>query len=185
MRVLWAMAGSSLLFQLFQRDWGIDTFGPVHAFELALPILCLTIAGARHLGDLQIARGFSAALLAALILTAWTGFVPVRLRAVRQIAAHINVALQAPQKAGLTRAIVFAPVPFTTMCGGTPAHFVFFRPTNDPDLRNDILWVNDLGLEENRRFVAAMGGDRPGYVLRWTPNCDVTLGPVATSTSSR
>ena len=52
-RVLWAMAGSSLLFQLFQRDWGIDTFGPVHAFELALPILCLTIVGTRNLNELR------------------------------------------------------------------------------------------------------------------------------------
>ena len=36
-RLLWAMVGSYLLLMLFQRDWGIDTFGPVHAFELVSP----------------------------------------------------------------------------------------------------------------------------------------------------
>jgi hypothetical protein len=180
-RVVWAMAGASLLFQLFQRDWGIDTFGPVHAFELALPVMCLTIVGVRYLGEFLTPRGFPGALLAALILTAWTGFVPVRLAAVQQVAAHINVALDAPRKAGLTRAIVFAPHPFAPLCGGTPAHFVFFRPSNDPDLSNDVLWVNDLGPAENGRFLATVGGNRPGFRLRWTPECRVELEPVSAS----
>jgi hypothetical protein len=48
-RVLWAMFGSFLLLMLFQSDWGIDSFGPVHAFEVSLPILCLTIVSARNL----------------------------------------------------------------------------------------------------------------------------------------
>ncbi len=50
-RLLWTMVGSYLLVMLFQRDWGIDTFGPVHAFELSLPILGLTMAGARNLSE--------------------------------------------------------------------------------------------------------------------------------------
>ena len=83
---------------LFQRDWGIDTFGPVHAFELSLPILVLTIAGAKNLSerltwaqneDVDPLRwrwaAFAPSLLAALIVTAWLGFVPVRLEGVRQI----------------------------------------------------------------------------------------------------
>ncbi len=162
------MVGVSLVVQLFQNDWGIDTFGPVHALELALPILCLTIVGARYLSHWPVSSGFGAALLAALILTAWTGFVPIRLQAVRQIAAHLNVALRAPEKVGLTRAIIFAPRPFAPPCGGAPKHFVFFRPTNDPDLTNDILWVNNVGPEENRRFVETLGGNKPGYTMRWT-----------------
>jgi hypothetical protein len=177
-RVLWTMTAASVLFQLFQRDWGTDTFGPVHAFELSLPILCLTIVGARQLTERMTPRGFPAALLAALIVTAWVGFIPVRLQAVRQIAAHINVALHAPDKAGLARAVIFSPRPFASPCGGSPRHFVFFRPTNDPDLENGILWVNDLGPEENRRFLSAVGGDRPGFGLRWTSRCDVELDPV-------
>jgi hypothetical protein len=174
-RILWGMVGVSLVVQLFQNDWGIDTFGPVHALELALPILCLTIVGARYLSHWSVSSGFGAALLAALILTAWTGFVPIRLQAVRQIAAHLNVAFRAPEKVGLTRAIIFAPRPFAPPCGGAPKHFVFFRPTNDPDLTNDILWVNNVGPEENRRFVETLGGNKPGYTMRWTSQCEVAL----------
>ena len=179
LRVLWGMVGCSLLAQLFQNDWGVDTFGPVHALELVLPILCLTIAGARYVNDRAEWRGFGAALVASLIITAWAGFVLVRLQAVRQIAAHINLALEAPQKAGLTRAIIFASRPFTSDCHGGPKHFVFFRPTNDPDLANDILWVNDVGLEEDRQFVDAIGGNRSGYRMHWTSTCEVALEPLA------
>jgi len=102
-RLLWWMFGSYLLMMLFQRDWGIDTFGPMHAFELALPVLVLTIVGARDLSerltwaqteDVHPPRwrwsAFPPALLAALMVTAWLGFVPVRLEAVRQIAAHVK-----------------------------------------------------------------------------------------------
>ncbi len=191
-RVLWGMFGSYLLLMLFQRDWGIDTFGPVHAFELSLPILGLTIAGAKHLSErLTWAQSegvdrvhwrwpvFAPSLLGALIVTAWLGFVPVRLEAVRQIAAHINIALRAPEQAGLHRAVIFAPRPFAPRCSGVPAHFVMFRPVNDPDLRNDILWVNHLSLEEDRRLVESLP-DRTGYLMEWTPRCDVTLRPLAT-----
>jgi hypothetical protein len=118
-------------------------------------------------------------LLAALIVTAWLGFVPVRLEAVRLIAAHVNRALQAPQRSGLHRAVIFAPWPFAAQCKAGPSHFVGFRPVNDPDLRNDILWVNHLDIEEDRRLVETLG-DRTGYVLLWTPTCDVTLLPLAT-----
>jgi hypothetical protein len=91
----------------------------------------------------------------------------------------VNIALRAPEKAGLHRAVIFAPLPFAPRCGVVPAHFVFFRPVNDPDLRNDILWVNHLSIEEDRRLVESLTG-RTGYVMRWTPKCDVTLLPLAT-----
>ena len=189
-RVLWAMFGSFVLLMLFQSDWGIDTFGPVHAFELSLPIIALTIAGAKNLGErLTWARSaaeppqwawsvFAPCLLAALIVTAWLGFVRVRLEGVREVATHVNIALQAPARSGLHRAVIFAPWPFAPRCGGFPGHFVVFRPINDPDLRNDILWVNHVSVEDDRRLVATLG-DRPGYVLRWTPECTVRLLPLA------
>jgi hypothetical protein len=196
-RLLWAMSGSYLLLQFFQRDWGIDTFGPVHAFEIALPVLGLTIAGAKTLGERLTwqERGgadasagsrvrFAPALVAALMVTTWLGFVPVRLEGVRQIAAHLNTALQAPARAGIDRAVVFTPFPFAPPCGATPKHFVLFRPVNDPDLANDILWVNHVSLDEDRRLVETLG-DRPGYLMRWTSKCDVALTPLAQDPANR
>ncbi|MDH3254091.1 MAG: hypothetical protein OEM62_03790 [Acidobacteriota bacterium] len=191
-RILWAMTASYLLLNLFQKDWGVDTFGPMHAFELALPILILTIVGAHNLSRwLSGAQAqspdqaswrwsaLSPALLAAAIATAWIGFVPVRLAAVRQIADHLNVALEAPKEANLSAAVVFSPWPFAPPCGGSPNHFVLFRPVNDPDLQADVLWVNHIDIEENRRLMETLPG-RTGYVLRWTSECDVELLPLAT-----
>lgn len=190
-RLLWAMSASYLLVLFFQRDWGIDTFGPLHAFEMSLPILMLTIVGARRLAErLTWAAentketptwqwaALSPALLGSLIVTAWLGFVPVRLDAVRQIAAHVNLALRAPEKADLHHAVVFAPWPFAPRCDATPASFVFFRPTNDPDLRNDVLWVNHLDVQADRQLIQALPG-RTGYLLAWTRECRVRLLPLA------
>ncbi len=187
----WAMVGSYLVLMLFQRDWGIDTFGPVHAFELTLPVLVLTIIGARDLSARLAWRDshsssprwqwsvFPAFLCAALTVCAWVGFVPVRLHAVRQIAAHLNVALEAPERQGLHRAVIFAPWPFAPSCEIVPHAWVYFRPVNDPDLRNDILWVNHVDLENDRRLMATLPG-RTGYLMQWTPTCEVTLRPLAT-----
>jgi hypothetical protein len=183
-RILWAMLGSYFLLLMFQHDWGIDTFGPVHAFEASLPIIGLTVAGASTLGRLSAKTGtrertlLAPSLVAALIVTAWLGFVPIRLAAVGQIARHVNTALEAPERAGIDRAVVFAPFPFAPRCGGVPSHFVLFRPVNDPDLVNPILWVNHVSLSEDRRLVESLG-DRPGYVMRWTPRCEVTLVPLS------
>ena len=118
-------------------------------------------------------------LVVSSIVVSCLGFAPVRLRGVHQIAEHVNVAWQAPDRAGLHHAVVFAPFPMAPPCGGTPSHFVLFRPPNDPDLRNDVLWVNTLDDAENRRLVDNMTG-RAGYILRWTPDCKVSLLPVAT-----
>jgi hypothetical protein len=183
-RVLWAMVGSFLLLMSFQNDWGIDTFGPVHAFEFSLPVLLLTVVGAQRLHD-HLSGGdetatawiSSPALLGALIVTAWVGFVPVRLDAVRRIADHVNVALRAPEQAGIHKAVIFSPLPFAPKCGLDPTHFVFFHPANDPWLQNDILWVNTLEDSVNRQFLQTIP-DRPGYKLQWLRDCTVRLTPV-------
>jgi hypothetical protein len=182
----WGMIGSYLFMMLFQRDWGIDTFGPLHAFELSLPILILTLVGLRNIRAWLAKRAgarllppplFAPSLLVALMAASWVGFAPVRLTAVHQIAAHINKALQAPEKARLHRAVVFAPFPFAEPCNYTPNHFVLFHPANDPDLHNDVLWVNHVSLEEDRRLVDRLP-DRTGYVLTWSARCDVALQPL-------
>ena len=191
-RLLWVMTASSLLPLLFQRDWGVDTFGPVHAFELGLPILMLSIVGAQsfsHRLSTAQARSrpsaswrwsaFSPALLVALIATAWTGFVPVRFTAVRQIASHVNTALAAPRNRRLDDAVIFSPWPFAPPCSGSPNHFVLFHPVNDPDLKADVLWVNHIDIEENRQLIETLPG-RVGYVMRWNQECDVELLPLAT-----
>ncbi len=176
LRLVWGMAASFIGLMMFQRDWGIDTIGPVHAFELSLPIIVLTIVGANSLTD-RVMPLLSPCLLGALIATAWIGFVPVRLEAVRQIAEHVNTALLAPERQGLHQSLVFAPWPFAPQCKPMPAHFVWFHPTNDPDLQNDILWVNHIDVNQDRRLLD-LYPERRGYVLRWNDKCDVVLEPL-------
>ena len=190
-RLFWGMLAAYVSLQFFQRDWGLDTFGPVHAFEMALPVMALTIAGlanlSRHLswrddGEIRSSvvgwGAFAPSLLAALIITAWLGFIPIRLQGVAQIASHLNVALRAPERAGIDRAVIFSAMPFAPPCGTSPSHFVFFRPVNDPYLANDVLWVNHVNPEEDRRLLASLSGDRPGYTMRWTSPCNVVLEPI-------
>ena len=61
------------------------------------------------------------------------------------------------------------------MCHAKPTHnFAFFRPNNDPDLQNDVLWVNNLSLDENRKLMSHFPG-RSGYVLLRRKDCRVML----------
>ncbi len=195
-RLLWAMAGTGLVFLVFQRDWGVDSFGPLHAFELALPILCLTIVGSAALSatlaeatpsadpaapEAPRWAALPAIALALSIALAWVGFVPIRWAAVRSIASQVNEALLAPERAGLHHAVIFSPLPFVPPCNeAAPRSFVLFRPVNDPDLRNDILWVNQLDAAAEKRLLETLPG-RSGYTLSWTADCRVTLEPLAPS----
>ena len=189
--VLWWMCGSYLLLMMFQHNWGIDTFGPTHAFELSLPIIGLTVIGTMNLSRRRETvpnvdsycpsparwTTLSPACLAALMATAWLAFVPVRLKAVGQIATHVNAALHAPSAAGVRRGLIFTRRPFAPLCHDLPSHFVLFRPTNDPDLRNDVLWVNHLSPEQDQHLTKLFG-DRSGYLLRWTAECQAVLVPI-------
>jgi hypothetical protein len=181
-KVVWAMSVSFLVLALFQTDWGIDTFGPVHAFELALPVLVLTVVGIRNL-DRRLssmadrARLSAEALLAGIIITSLVGFTPIRLWNVKAIADRTGAALRAPTDAHLHNALIFAPFPFSPPCHGEPNHFVFFRPINDPDLHNDVLWVNRLDNERNSELCRLL--KRNCVVMTWSTDCTVSLTPLS------
>jgi hypothetical protein len=176
-RVLWAMVASALVFFSFQTDWGIDSFGPVHSFELSLPILVLSALGARRLQTRTERPLFAPGLLAGLVISAQIGFVPVRFHALHQITTHVEKALEAPERIGLHNAVIFTPLPFAPPCGKMPRHFVHFMPVNDPDLHADILWVNNISPDENRLLLREFP-DRHGYVMRWSEECEVQLTPI-------
>jgi hypothetical protein len=90
----------------------------------------------------------------------------------------VDAPFAAVREAGLGRAVVFAPRPFTPQCIAAPTgHFLFFRPNNDPALRADVLWVNHLSVEEDRRLMARFPGRR-GWLLRWLPGCRASLRPL-------
>lgn len=182
--VWWAAAMTSLVPHLWASDPGIDAFGPVHYFELGLAFWALSLIGLERAATMldravgPRARRWPAALLIAGLVTSLLAYVPVRLRNLERMAESINLPEQAAFAAKLQDAVIFAPWPFVHACAGAPTrHHVRFRPNNDPELRNRVLWVNHLSVEENRRLMAHFP-DRRGFVMIWTGDCRVRFLPL-------
>lgn len=172
-RVAWSSVACFVAVHFFVADSGVDTYGPVHFFELSLPLLLLCGIGYARLRELsarwwpQLTPAWTSALLASLLLASLAGFVPVRLASVRRVADNVNMPADAVRQAGLTNAVVFTAGLFTPQeCAAPTRHFVYFRPNNDPALKNDILWVNHLGWEVDHDLMKYFPG-RAGYLLQW------------------
>lgn len=189
-RLFWASFACYLAVHFFLDDIGIDTFGPLHFVEIALPVLVLSIAGLRGLFkagrklDRQLEAPFSyrslpVVGLGVVILVSLAGYVPVRLIALHDIATAVNQPTRIVERAGLREAVVFAPKPFAPSCStAAPKHFVFWRPNNHPDLLDPVLWVNHISVEDDQRFMRYFP-ERTGYVLHWNKLCEAELMPLA------
>jgi hypothetical protein len=191
----WACLVCFFCVHLFTFDSGIDSFGPVHYFETGWPILLLSVLGLRnacetpglvyarrkgpsHAAPLVPPAFVPPALMAGLVMVALAGYVPVRFRNLAQMADAINAPRDAVSRAGIHHAVVFAPRPFIAACRSWPnEHFVDWRPNNDPDLRDDVLWVNHISIEQDRRLMTHFP-ERRGYVMLWTRQCAVDLLPL-------
>jgi hypothetical protein len=187
-----AMLGSYALVHLFAADAGIDSFGPVHFFELSLPLIALLVAGFRRAHGLLCAlpapspvRALAPAALLSLVVTSWLGFVPVRMLAAARLAADVDLPLRAVEQAELSQAIVFAPRPFSPSCHARPGRaMVLFRPNNDPELRAPVLWANHFDVARDRQLMAAFP-DRRGYLLTHDGACEVKLVPLDSPEAAR
>jgi hypothetical protein len=180
LRIFVASVGCFLVFHLFVSDSGIDAYGPVHYTELSIPLILFTVVGIRaiyHKLSVVVSPNsgnliyLPIALLAALILTSCFGTTPVRLMTLFQRTAQTAKPFNAVQQFQLKQAVIFAPYLFAPLPGNSG--FVFYRPNNHPDLTDNILWVNHISLEDDRRFMKLHPG-RTGHVMIWLP--DLTLG---------
>ena len=185
-----AMLVCFVAIHLPMTDSGIDSFGPAHYYEVALPMLMLTTLGFARASTILSglldgkARVLMPSALSALVLCAWLGYFPVRAQALVRMTHDILAPDEAARAVDLKRAIVFVPRPWAVMCYSKPTqNFTFFRPNNDPDLKNDVLWVNNLSLEENRKFMRYFP-DRRGYVMLRRKDCAVVFVPLAISIPS-
>ena len=162
---------------------GIDTFGPVHYAETGWPLIVLAVLGLHRLStwvgqhphvDANTARAIAPVLTTVLLTTGLLGYSFVRLEAVERIGTLLEAPFAMVERSSVRSAVIFAPERFVPRCPGTPRHFRFFRPNNDPDLSNSILWVNDLGPSQDRRLMAQFPG-RQALVMYWSPGCTVHL----------
>jgi hypothetical protein len=180
-RLAWASVICFVAVHLFTVDSGVDTFGPVHYYELSLPLLVL--CGVGYAGFAEALRrwrpampaAWPTALVASVVLVSLAGFTPVRFAGVKRIVSFINMPFDAVRDARISDAIVFSIGGYWVpqKCSAPTKHFVYFRPNNDLALKNDILWLNHLGWEQDRELLGQFPG-RVGYLLNWN-GCQIEL----------
>lgn len=186
-RVVWWMAITFLLAMLAVTDAGIDVFGPSHFFELILPMTVLSGAGFARLDEFArtngrlfegwggIAGRFPRALVASLLVATLFGFTPVRIATARRVAQAAAAPSVAIEEAGISNAVLFGNIPHSP-CMSRPTHsWVFWPPGNDPELSNDLLWVNHINTEDDRLFMERYFPEREGYWYHWTARCELAL----------
>jgi hypothetical protein len=180
-RLAWASFVCFVALHSFAVDSGVDTFGPVHYYELSLPLLVLCGVGyARFAEALRgwrpaMPAAWPTALVASVVLVSLVGFTPVRFAGVKRIVSFINMPFDAVREARISKAIVFTIGGYWVpqKCSAPTKHFVYFRPNNDLALKNDILWLNHLGWEQDRELLKQFPG-RAGYLLNWN-GCQIEL----------
>jgi hypothetical protein len=192
----WASLVFFFVVHFFIADSGVDTFGPVHFFETTPAIIVLTVVGLRNLTDWLRERAAAGtaplfagirptalpvALALSFTLCSFGAYVPVRLGNLARMASDINAPLDTPRRLSLSNAVIFSPWPFSRSCLCRPAHhYVFWRPNNDPELKNDILWVNHVSVAEDKKLMKHFPG-RTGYVLLWKSDCSLSAVPLASA----
>jgi hypothetical protein len=192
-RLAWWSAFSFVAVHFFMGESGVDTFGPVHFYEMSPWLVLLAGVGVAQLspgaswgGSMTVGRvvrpadrgpegprhahwpsAAPAAVVASLVLVSLAGFVPVRLGTLKRVADNANMPADAVRTARLSHAVVFTAGLFTPQnCIAPTRHFSYFRPNNDPGLTNDILWVNHLGWEVDHELMRYFPG-RTGYLIQW------------------
>lgn len=190
-RVLAAGFALFCLVHMFALDPGVDFFGPHHYFELALPMVLLTVAGGAALhrwarglavdrADTPSLRALGAAPVALVLVMAALSVgvhVPRRLATLAMAADDARKPVEMVERAGIHNAVIFAQVPFHPgpQCEPRRPHYlVQWRPLHDPDLRDDVLWVNHRDPERDRALLATMPGRR-GFVFFWQDGCTPSL----------
>ncbi|MEE8523974.1 MAG: glycosyltransferase family 39 protein, partial [Thermoanaerobaculia bacterium] len=188
-RLLWLSVASYFAFHFFTDNVGIDTFAPMHYFEVAWPLLLLNVLGLARLtaGAAELDRDRDsawrwrtapAALAAALMTVSAISYLPVRFGVIHDLSAAVAMPREALRELGIERAVIFTPEPFIYYCKRPPARgWVFVRPNNDPDLGNDILWVNHLSVEKDKLLMRHFP-DRPGFIVGWDPSCRPVFVPL-------
>lgn len=182
-RIFAASVVLSLILHALIMDFGIDTFGPVHLFELGPCLIVLLCGAADSLPALRIkaekylspravsywpTAGSLAAGLMCLILVSWPTYFSLRVLNLVPIRENIAAPLRAAEMLE-GRSVVFTPRGILTNQAPIQPlrHFLFYKPVNDYGLNGKTLWVNDLGMEKNEEFMRTRP-DRNGYLLRWT-----------------
>ncbi len=161
----------------YWADMGVDSYGPMHLSEAAPLLIMLFIGflsglsgwseGKLHYDKGAVNATFKALALS-LVFVIFICFTSVKMSNVHTMAANIKYPYDQAKIQGVSGAIVFSSVPFVNQSAISPLrHFRFWRDNPKYDLSDDILWVNDFGDQDNRRFLERFPG-RKGYMMAWS-----------------
>lgn len=169
------------LLQWFSNTPGIDTFGPVHLYELMLPLV-LGVA----LGLTQARSRFGetiSVLFAITMIVSFFAYTTSRLENVANLADGANDTVQRVNsylaRSGVKRAVLFRAGAHASACLAHPArHFVFWPPANPPDLDAPILWANHLTVADDRKLLEEQFPNHIGFLYYWQ-KCNLRFVPLA------
>jgi hypothetical protein len=192
----WVAGAGFVGLHAFAASAGIDTFGPIHFFELGLPAVVLTVHGVRRAtawarwiesrrchatvrrhGARGVWRLLPLACLVAFTVLSLSCYLPVRARALIRITSGVRLPLDMIRAARLKNAVIFSPAQFASPCVWPTRGFIFWPPMNDPDFANPVLWANHISASQDSELMRLFPG-RTGYVMAWTGRCRPTLLPL-------
>jgi hypothetical protein len=171
---------------LAQAVSGVSTVtvvGPVYFGECIPPLVVLSAAGIERAVTWARAQTRADGALANAVL-AWPlamtvfcliAFLPVQISSLRHMSTIVRAPYALVERQGLDRAIVF--VHSLPALHWAPGAWVYYSRNNSPDLSDPVLFVKDLGPEQNKKLIRYFP-DRTPYMMGMRGN-DLVLLPVA------
>ena len=186
--IAWSMLISFIVGHAYMRNAGIDTFGPVHYLEPALPMILLTALGITRLtswlralrsaGLVQVVSTRAPlALCFGLITASAFGYAPVRATALHEVGSITGLPQRAAEETLHEPSVIFAQRPFIPQKCSPTSHFIYWRPNNDPDRQDALLWVNHITLEHDKKLME-LYPERNAVVMSWSPKCTPVFLPL-------
>jgi hypothetical protein len=186
--IAWSMLIGFAVVHAYLRDGGIDTIGPVHYLEPSLPMIVLTAfavsaltswfrdARAAVLVGPSVARAPLAVCLG-LITASVLGYVPIRAAAMHDVGLMTGLPIRAAEVSFDSPTVIFAPRPLIPRNCGRTKNYIYWRPNNDPDLDNRIIWVNHITVAHDKKLMELFP-DRQGFAMGWSSKCRPVFMPI-------
>ncbi|MCP4486533.1 MAG: hypothetical protein GY820_04325 [Gammaproteobacteria bacterium] len=195
---MWVTLLSFYLFHLGIDDAGFGTIAPVHFFEQSWLWVILVCAGLREISTYIkcYVRGmpityntakptkqglidFIPALIISLTFLSILVYWPLRAGTAKLLASASNYPITSAIQHVEKPAIIFSGIPFVSPCITLPARLsMFHRPNSLPEYAKDILWVNNVG-QENNQMLAKKFPARHAYTMQWDHgNCKLAFNKI-------
>ncbi len=176
----WISIAGFYSLQWFANTAGIDSFGPVHLYELVLPV-CLLVGIGLDAAKKKHGNVVTSLFVACVFVSFFT-YTLSRLDNTHNVADGANDTHSRIQsfllREGIERAVMFSAGSHASFCSSYPArHFVFWPPANPPDLDGPLLWANHLTTERDRELMATRFPTHQGFIYFWQ-KCELRIVPL-------